>query len=135
MVVDRDAFLEENMQKLYREKGWNQEQQTEYERNLYKQYHLESAHRRVSVEELDKAGVPSVYRDRCAIYTIRLNKCRDAHYSAPWACEEEKVRLERCYFKQHLRTVKRSHRLYHQEEKLKLVQEELEKARKQAPRY
>lgn len=65
----------------------------------------------------------------CAHHLIPLNKCRRDHYYLPWHCDEERVRYERCHYKNYLRLVKKSQRLYQMEEKLKLVQSQLEQAR------
>jgi NADH dehydrogenase (ubiquinone) 1 beta subcomplex subunit 7 len=74
--------------------------------------------------------VPPGMRDMCAHHLIPLNKCRRDHYYMPWHCDEERVRYERCHYKNYLKMTKRSQRLYHMEQKLNLIQEQLDAARK-----
>jgi NADH dehydrogenase (ubiquinone) 1 beta subcomplex subunit 7 len=107
------------------------EQQRIVEQKLYEQHHRNSAHpkSRATVEELDAAMLSKGHRDQCAHHLIPLNKCREEHYYLPWHCDDERVRYERCQYKHYLKLVKRTQRLYHMEQKLRLVEEQLEKAR------
>jgi NADH dehydrogenase (ubiquinone) 1 beta subcomplex subunit 7 len=87
---------------------------------------------KVSVEEMDKNRVPIYLRDRCVHRVIPLNNCRHENLYAPWACEEERLRYERCQFKQFLKHVRKSERLWKKEEKLKLIQSQIAAARARA---
>ncbi len=59
----------------------------------------------ITDEDLDKKNVPLYLRDKCVRHTVKLNECRHDAMYAPWKCEEERLRLERCLFKQFWRAL------------------------------
>lgn len=100
------------------------------------------AQMQVSEKELDEKNVPLHLRDACVRHVMQLNDCRHETYYAPWKCEEERVRYERCQYKQyvkkfllivarHLKNVKRSEELWKREQKLRLVFQQIDAKEKQ----
>ncbi|KAF0978964.1 hypothetical protein FDP41_002034 [Naegleria fowleri] len=87
----------------------------------------------VSEDEMDKHEVPLYLRDACVHRVIPLNQCRHENFYNPFKCNEERVRYERCQYKRYLRWVQKSQELWRREEKLRIIKEKLEKAKKNAP--
>jgi NADH dehydrogenase (ubiquinone) 1 beta subcomplex subunit 7 len=90
---------------------------------------------RMTEEEMDRLNVPLYLRDRCVHRVVPLNKCRHENMYIPWKCEEERLRYERCQYKQYLKFVRKSQRLWKKEQKLRLIQEKIAEAKAKDPNY
>ncbi len=77
------------------------EEQKKYEEYIAKKVQKLKAQMRVSEKELDEKNVPLHLRDPCVRHVMQLNDCRHETYYMPWKCEDERVRYERCQYKQY----------------------------------
>jgi NADH dehydrogenase (ubiquinone) 1 beta subcomplex subunit 7 len=82
---------------------------------------------RFTDEEMDKLGVPLHFRDACTHHYVPLQKCRNEHNYAMWHCNDERIRLERCYYKRTLATTHKSTQLWQLEKKIKEINALIEK--------
>lgn len=78
---------------------------------------------RLTEEEMDKHGIQRQTRDACVHHYLPLQTCRRKTYYAPWKCSEERLRLERCYYKLTLANVQKSDELFKLEKKMRQIDE------------
>eukprot|EP00295_Goniomonas_pacifica_P001416 CAMPEP_0175819706 /NCGR_PEP_ID=MMETSP0107_2-20121207/8210_1 /TAXON_ID=195067 ORGANISM="Goniomonas pacifica, Strain CCMP1869" /NCGR_SAMPLE_ID=MMETSP0107_2 /ASSEMBLY_ACC=CAM_ASM_000203 /LENGTH=77 /DNA_ID=CAMNT_0017131967 /DNA_START=14 /DNA_END=247 /DNA_ORIENTATION=+ len=62
---------------------------------------------RASLEEMQQAGIPPSLRDSCCKILIKLNKCRQDNFYAPWKCNDERHEYERCQYEEYMRRVEK----------------------------
>lgn len=48
--------------------------------------------------EMEDAGIDLQWRDFCAHMLIPLNKCRNANFSLPFRCTDERHAYEKCQY-------------------------------------
>lgn len=78
---------------------------------------------RLTVEEMDKNLIQKHLRNACVHHYLPLQKCRKEHYYLPFHCNEERLKLERCYYKLSLVNINRSNELFKLEKKMRYIDE------------
>ena len=73
---------------------------------------------RLTTDELDKKSIQKPFRNACVHHYVPLRDCRRSNYYYPTACDDEKVRYERCIFKLQMRMKEKSQRIIDMEKKI-----------------
>eukprot|EP01080_Neovahlkampfia_damariscottae_P009623 gene9623-1827_t len=76
---------------------------------------------RMTTDELDKKSIAKPFRNPCVHHYVPLRDCRRNNSYFPSACDDEKVRYERCIFKLQMKLKEKSQRIIEMERKIDTI--------------